>query len=108
MPVRGSPTLSCCTLRTASRWRAVRACCLCAPCEEDSPGPVDALVELHLRETSLQYSGRRVLLVDVALLRWPIETERRARLATGGLPRLLLVEGDAPPPPPDGCLEDWI
>jgi two-component system, OmpR family, response regulator len=46
--------------------------------------------------------------VDVALIRWPVETERRARLATVGLPRLLLVEGDAFPPCPDDCLEDWI
>lgn len=46
--------------------------------------------------------------MDVELVRWPAEQERRARLQRARLPRLLLVaDGDAPPPPPD-CLEDWV
>ena len=46
--------------------------------------------------------------MDVVLLRWPGELERRARLQAEGVPRLLLVEdGSVPPPTPD-CLEDWI
>jgi hypothetical protein len=46
--------------------------------------------------------------MDVVLLRWPLERERRERLVQEGRPRLLLVEhGDAPPVPAD-CLEDWI
>jgi hypothetical protein len=44
---------------------------------------------------------------DVVLLRWPVEAARRERLAGRCVPRLLLVEGGASPPPAD-CLEDWI
>jgi DNA-binding response OmpR family regulator len=46
--------------------------------------------------------------VDVVLLRWPAESERRARLAEEGRPRLLLVDEAAVPPAPDDCLEDWV
>jgi DNA-binding response OmpR family regulator len=46
--------------------------------------------------------------MDVALVRWPAESARRARLHELGTPRLLLVEEGQPPPPPDDCLEDWI
>ena len=46
-------------------------------------------------------------MADVVLLRWPVEAPRRERLAGRGVPRLLLVEGGASPPPAD-CLEDWI
>ena len=45
--------------------------------------------------------------MDVVLVRWPAEAERRARLREAGTPRLLLVE-DGPPPAPTDCLEDWI
>ena len=46
--------------------------------------------------------------MDVVLVRWPTETERRARLQRDGTPRLLLVDGNDPPPAPEDCLEDWI
>jgi DNA-binding response OmpR family regulator len=46
--------------------------------------------------------------MDVALVRWPAESARRARLHELGTPRLLLVEEGQPPPAPDDCLEDWI
>ncbi len=46
--------------------------------------------------------------MDVTLVRWPTEAGRRERLAEEGVPRLLLVEGGAEPPPPADCLEDWI
>lgn len=46
--------------------------------------------------------------MDVTLLPWPDEDERRRRLSISGDPRLLLVaDGHAPPPLVD-CLEDWI
>ncbi len=46
--------------------------------------------------------------MDVTLLPWPDEDDRRRRLSRAGGPRLLLVaEGQAPPPLVD-CLEDWI
>jgi len=45
--------------------------------------------------------------VEVALVHWPAEEDRREELRRGGQPRLLLVEKGAPPIPTDG-LEDWI
>jgi biotin operon repressor len=45
--------------------------------------------------------------VDVALLHWPAEAERRDQLVARGLPRLLVVATDAIPPSPPDCLEDW-
>lgn len=45
--------------------------------------------------------------MDVALVRWPSEAHRRARLAAEGVPRLLLVEDGAAVPEPLDCLEDW-
>jgi hypothetical protein len=44
----------------------------------------------------------------VALLEWPREQARRDGLARQGVPRLLLVAEDAPPPTPLGDDEDWI
>lgn len=46
--------------------------------------------------------------MDVVLVRWPSESERRERLQDLGAPRLLLVEEGHPPPHPSDCLEDWI
>lgn len=46
--------------------------------------------------------------MDVVLVRWPLETQRRERLAKASRPRLLLVEGDAPAPWAQDDLEDWI
>jgi DNA-binding response OmpR family regulator len=46
--------------------------------------------------------------MDVVLVRWPTEAERRTRLQQEGTPRLLLVDEGHPPPHPDDCLEDWI
>src|SRR5688500_4349743 len=45
--------------------------------------------------------------MDVVLVRWPAEADRRNRLREAGTPRLLLIE-DGPPPTPDDCREDWI
>lgn len=46
--------------------------------------------------------------MDVTLLPWPDEEERRLRLSQAGGPRLLLVADGHSPPPPVDCLEDWI
>jgi hypothetical protein len=46
--------------------------------------------------------------VDVVLLRWPLEKERRAALVEMRAARLLLVEDGASPPEPEDCVEDWI
>jgi hypothetical protein len=45
--------------------------------------------------------------VEVALVQWPTEQERREALRRSGHPRLLLVERGVPPIPADD-LEDWI
>ena len=49
----------------------------------------------------------RCRLVEVALVHWPAEQDRREELRRAGQPRLLLVERGAPPIPTDE-LEDWI
>lgn len=49
----------------------------------------------------------RSVAMEVVIVRWPAERERREQLRRGGRPRLLLLEDGAPPPDPDDCLEDW-
>ena len=46
--------------------------------------------------------------MDVVLLRWPDETDRREVCAATGSPRLLLVPDGVEPPVTDDCLEDWV
>jgi DNA-binding winged helix-turn-helix (wHTH) protein len=46
--------------------------------------------------------------VDVVLVRWPLEEERRLRLQQEGTARLLLVEAGTAPPAIQDCLEDWV
>lgn len=46
--------------------------------------------------------------MDVVLVRWPDDGERRRALAAQGIPRLLLVDGGVEPPIPADCLEDWL
>jgi DNA-binding response OmpR family regulator len=45
---------------------------------------------------------------DVAVVRWPTESERADTLRGTGAARLLLVEPTVPPPEPDDPLEDWV
>jgi hypothetical protein len=45
---------------------------------------------------------------EIAVLRWPEQSEERERLARLGQPRLLVLEGDTPSPQIDSCVEDWI
>jgi DNA-binding response OmpR family regulator len=46
--------------------------------------------------------------VDVVLLRWPLEQDRREVLAAQGRARVLLLEGEDPAPVVMDCLEDWV
>ena len=46
--------------------------------------------------------------MDVALVRWPVEKDRRARLVDESVPRLMLLEDGAGPPEPIDALEDWV
>jgi len=55
-----------------------------------------------------QYGLRTVGGMDVALVRWPGESERRDDLRRAARPRLLLIERDGAPPDVEDCLEDWI
>jgi hypothetical protein len=45
---------------------------------------------------------------DVVILRWPEQGDRIDDLERLGVPRLLLVEPDGPPPPSTSCIEDWL
>lgn len=66
------------------------------------------LATVHPLETVAKRSLRTVTAVDVVLLRWPAEEDRRAALRRAGQPRLLLVDDGTMPPLPDDGLEDWI
>ena len=44
----------------------------------------------------------------IVLVRWPAEAAERQALAARGIPRLLLVEQEAPAPTCDDLLEDWV
>ncbi len=46
--------------------------------------------------------------MEVVLLRWPLEQDRRTALERDGQLRLLLLDTDAEPPVSIDCLEDWI
>lgn len=46
--------------------------------------------------------------VPVPLVRWPAEADRRDQLADAGLPRLLVLASDEPPPMAWDDLEDWV
>lgn len=46
--------------------------------------------------------------MDVVLVRWPSDADRRVALQAAGAPRLLLLEEGHPAPQPEDCLEDWI
>lgn len=47
-------------------------------------------------------------LPEVAVLRWPADAAERWRLASLGVPRLLVVEEGVAPPEMLGDLEDWV
>lgn len=45
--------------------------------------------------------------MEVVIVRWPLEQQRREELVRSARPRLLLLEDGEPPPVAD-CLEDWV
>ena len=47
-------------------------------------------------------------MLDVVLLRWPEESEHLDDLRSRGVPRLLLVGPESPPPDSIDTLEDWV
>lgn len=46
--------------------------------------------------------------MDVAVVRWPEEWQRRERLARQQRPRLLVLADGHSPPDSAGCFEDWV
>ena len=62
--------------------------------------------------TSWKQSGNRASVaacaVDVVLLRWPVEEDRRAALAAQGRPRVLLRAGAEPAPVVLACRGAWV
>jgi hypothetical protein len=46
--------------------------------------------------------------VDVVLVLWPDHASDLERLSAFGVPRLLLVAPEAPPPEDGDCLQDWV
>jgi len=49
-----------------------------------------------------------VTAVDVVLVLWPDHASDLERLSALGVPRLLLVAPEAPPPEDGDCLQDWV
>lgn len=45
--------------------------------------------------------------MEVVIVRWPAERDRREQLVKSARPRLLLVDDGEPPPLAPDCLEDW-
>jgi hypothetical protein len=46
--------------------------------------------------------------MEVALVRWPDESDRREVLRQAGRPRVLLLVEGSPPPTPVDDIEDWV
>ena len=68
---------------------------------------MSTISDVHGDETNGKPCPPSVAGVEVALVHWPAEEDRREELRRAGQPRLLLVERGAPPIPSDE-LEDWI
>lgn len=62
----------------------------------------------HIAETVAKPGFRSLRRVDVVLVRWPAEGDRRERLEVDRVPRLLLVDPEAPPPRVTDEFEDWV
>lgn len=63
---------------------------------------------IHILETVAKRVFRSLPAVDVVLVQWPAESDRRGRLERQRAARLLLVDADAPPPVVTDVLEDWV
>lgn len=63
---------------------------------------------VHIHETMGKPRAATVSTVDITLIRWPAEAERLPELRDGRVPRLLLVDSEAPPPIAADEFEDWV
>ena len=61
-----------------------------------------------LANADYDFLGDAGITKDVVILHWPAQSDRIADLERLGIPRLLLVEPDSPPPPSTSCIEDWL
>jgi hypothetical protein len=66
------------------------------------------LSRVHRHETVGKSWLFTVAAMDVVLVRWPDERDRREELRRLGRPRLLVLDDTAPPPTTLDPLEDWI
>lgn len=60
------------------------------------------------RRTASAVVSRLSDVYSVELVPWPGGSDRRGALAEQGLPRLLMVVGEDPPPDTSDPLEDWV
>jgi hypothetical protein len=61
-----------------------------------------------LANADYDFLGDAGVTKDVVILHWPAQSDRVDDLERLGVPRLLLVEPDSPPPPSTSCIEDWL
>ena len=61
-----------------------------------------------LANTTAEVIAEAAATKDVVILHWPEQADRIDDLERLGVPRLLLVEQDSPPPPSTSCIEDWL
>lgn len=61
-----------------------------------------------LANADYSFLGDAGITKDVVILHWPAQSDRISDLERLGVPRLLLVEPDSPPPPSTSCIEDWL
>lgn len=61
-----------------------------------------------LANADYTFLGDAGITKDVVILHWPAQSDRISDLERLGVPRLLLVEPDSPPPPSTSCIEDWL
>jgi len=61
-----------------------------------------------LANADYDFLGDAGITKDVVILHWPAQADRIDDLERLGVPRLLLVEPDSPPPTSTSCIEDWL
>jgi hypothetical protein len=61
-----------------------------------------------LANADYDFLGDAGVTKDVVILHWPAQSDRIEGLERLGVPRLLLVEPNSPPPPSTSCIEDWM
>jgi hypothetical protein len=68
--------------------------------------PLEPMLGMSVRIHPFRFDS--ALPVDVRLVRWPMESSYRDELRAAAMPRLLIVDAGASPPPLWDELEDWV